>query len=159
MAQKPDIQYIHQFYVPGSEAQVLELKPVKNKRKKKFVLPQPRQEKKVLIALDVASVCGIVVACVMMTLMIVGIHRLSDVYAQYQRMESYAISMQNENISLRQRYETEIDLDDIREKALGLGMVPVEQVETVSMRVVPAQREESTPWWEEARWFLSQLFA
>lgn len=159
MAQKPDIQYIHQFYVPGSEAQVLELKPVKKKRKKKFVLPQPQQEKKVLIALDAVSVCGIVVACVMMTLMIAGIHRLSDVHAQYQRMESYAISVQNENIALRRRYETEIDLDDIREKALGLGMVPVEQVETVSMRVVPVEREEPTPWWEEVRWFLSQLFA
>lgn len=159
MAQKPDIQYIHQFYVPGSEAQVLELKPVKKKRKKKFVLPQPQQEKKVLIALDTVSVCGIVVACVMMTLMIAGIHRLSDVHAQYQRMESYAISVQNENIALRRRYETEIDLDDIREKALGLGMVPVEQVETVSMRVVPVEREEPTPWWEEVRWFLSQLFA
>lgn len=159
MARKPDIQYIQQFYVPGSEAQVLELKPLKKKKKKKFLLPQPKQEKKVLIALDVASMCGIVVACVMMILMIAGIHRLSGVYETYQQVESYTIALQNHNIELKTRYESEVDLDDIREKALGLGMVPVDQIETVSIQVPLLQRQQDPSWWEEVRWFLSQLFA
>ena len=88
MAQKPDIQYIHQFYVPGSEAQVLELKPVKKKKKKKFILPKPKVQTKILVRVDLASLCGILVAGVMMVLMTAGIFQLSAVHEEYNRMES-----------------------------------------------------------------------
>lgn len=159
MAQKPDIQYIHQFYVPGSEAQVLELKPAKKKKKKKFVLPKPKSDKKILIALDVASVCGIVVACVMMTLMIVGIFQLSAVHEQYSRMESYVIAQQNQNVSLKEQYRSVVDLDDIRDKALGLGMIPVEDAQTITIHVEPVVQEAEPTLWEEICWFFSELFA
>ena len=45
MERKPDIQYIDKFYVHGSEARVLELKP--QKKKAKTVLPEaaPVKEK------------------------------------------------------------------------------------------------------------------
>lgn len=158
MARKPDIQYIHQFYVPGSEARVLELKPVK-KKNKRFVLPQPQQEKNVPVTFDRASVCGIALACVMMVLLICGMCSLSRAYEEYRRVESCAISLQNENVVLRERYQTEIDLEDIREKAIGLGMVPAQELSTVPITVETVEREAPTPWWEEVRWFLSQLFA
>ena len=44
MVQKPDIQYVTQFYSYGSEAKVLELKPV---QKKKFTLPKVVPQHKV----------------------------------------------------------------------------------------------------------------
>ena len=160
MAQKPDIQYIHQFYVPGSEAQVLELKPVKKKRKKKkFVLPKPKVEKKILIALDIASVCGLVVACVMMVLMTVGIFQLSEVRQEYSRMESYVISLQNQNVDLEKQYQETFDLDDIRDKALALGMIPIEEARTVTIHVEPPVAEPEPTVWEDICWFFMELFA
>ncbi|MBP3672708.1 MAG: hypothetical protein J6J18_02635 [Oscillospiraceae bacterium] len=158
MAQKPDIQYIHQFYVPGSEAQVLELKPVK-KKKKKFILPKPKSQKKILIRLDLASVCGIVVACMMMVLMTVGIFQLSDVRQEYCQMESYVISQQNKNVELEEQYSAGYDLADIREKALALGMIPIEEAETITIHVEVPESEPEPTWWEEFCWFFSELFA
>ena len=159
MAQKPDIQYIHQFYVPGSEAQVLELKPTKKKKKKKFILPKPKTQKKILIRLDLASVCGLLVAGVMMVLMTVGIFRLSAVRQEYCRMESHVISLQNRNVELEKDYQSRYDLDDIREKALALGMIPIEEAETITIHVEPPVEESEPTLWEEICWFFSELFA
>lgn len=159
MAQKPDIQYIHQFYVHGSEAQVLELKPVRKKKKKKFILPKPKTEKKILIALDVASVCGLVVACVMMVLMTVGIFQLSEVRQEYCHMESHVISLQNQNVDLEKQYHATFDLADIKDKALAMGMIPVSQAKTVTIHVEPPVAEPEPMLWEEVCWFFTELFA
>ena len=159
MAQKPDIQYIHQFYVPGSEAQVLELKPVKKKKKKKFILPKPKVQTKILVRVDLASLCGILVAGVMMVLMTAGIFQLSAVHEEYNRMESYVIAQQNQNVSLKEQYRSVVDLDDIRDKALGLGMIPVEDAQTITIHVEPVVQEAEPTLWEEICWFFSELFA
>ncbi len=60
MERKPDIQYVHQFYIHGSEAKVLELKPAKRQQKTK--LPQALPQKVTQVRLDILSLCGIVVA-------------------------------------------------------------------------------------------------
>ena len=51
-ARKPDIQYVTQFYVYGSEARVLELKP--ERRKSRTILPKaaPNSNKEILVKLD-----------------------------------------------------------------------------------------------------------
>ena len=158
MARKPDIQYIHLFYVPGSEAQVLAPKP-QRKKKKKFVLPKARQEKKIRIAVDAASVCGLVVASMMLVLMIVGVCQLAATCEDYVAMESYVIGLQNENVSLKEEYKSGYDLDDVREKALAIGMVPIEEVETITIKAaVPAEEPDPT-WWENICWYSQELFA
>ena len=50
MTEKPKIQYIGQFYVPGSEAQVLA--PKKKKKKAKTKLPIAKQEQVKAIYID-----------------------------------------------------------------------------------------------------------
>ena len=49
MAAKAEIQYVSQFYVYGSEAKVLELKP---KRKIKTILPLSAPDKTIKIPVD-----------------------------------------------------------------------------------------------------------
>lgn len=159
MAQKPDIQYIHQFYVPGSEAQVLELKPVKKKKKKKFILPKPKVQTKILVRVDLASLCGILVAGVMMVLMTAGIFQLSAVHEEYNRMESYVISQQNQNVELEAQYRSQVDLDDIREKALALGMIPIGEAQTITIHVEPAAEEPEPTLWDDICWYFRELFA
>ena len=59
MVKKPEIQYIDKFYVHGSEARVLELKP---KRRIKTTLPLFAPDNTIKIAVDPVAIGGIVVA-------------------------------------------------------------------------------------------------
>ena len=157
MERKPDIQYVHQFYIHGSEAQVIELKPVKRQWKTK--LPQAVPQKVIQVRLDILSMCAIVVAVTMLVCMIVGMAQLKNWYQANQQMEQYVINLQNENIKLEQDYRNSYDLEDIREKALAIGLVPLDQVQTVAIQVVVPQPEPEPTFWESVEMFFEELFA
>jgi len=157
MERKPDIQYVHQFYIHGSEAQVIELKPVKRQWKTK--LPQAVPQKVIQVRLDILSMCAIVVAVTMLVCMIVGMSQLKNWYQANQQMGQYVINLQNENIKLEQDYRNSYDLEDIREKALAIGLVPLDQVQTVAIQVVVPQPEPEPTFWESVEMFFEELFA
>lgn len=157
MERKPDIQYVHQFYIHGSEAQVIELKPVKRQWKTK--LPQAVPQKVIQVRLDILSMCAIVVAVTMLVCMMVGMSQLKNWYQANQQMEQYVINLQNENIKLEQDYRNSYDLEDIREKALAIGLVPLDQVQTVAIQVVVSQPEPEPTFWESVEMFFEELFA
>lgn len=159
MDRKPDIQYVHQFYIYGSEAAAPALKPAPRKKRQKLQIPVPKIEKNINIYFDIASVCGIVVACVMMLTMTLGIYQLSAAQREYNAMESYVITLQNENLALDKTFHEGFDPEDIYEKALGLGMVPVEQVQTVSISVDVPRHDPEPTLWENIGWFFGQWFA
>ena len=108
MVQKPEIQYVHQFYVYGSEAKVLELKP--QKKKNRSYLPKAAPDEKIKIAIDPFALCGIVVAVAMLVLLVVGSIQYLQVCQEYQQMMDYVVSVQNENVELRESYRSQIDL-------------------------------------------------
>jgi hypothetical protein len=67
--------------------------------------------------------------------------------------------LQQENVQLRTEYEAGYDLDEIRQLATAMGMVPAEQAERVQVHVnVPVEEEEPTAW-ENFCMFLTGLFA
>ena len=51
------------------------------------------------------------------------------------------------------------DLDDIRTKALAIGMIPIEQAETIPISAELPQKEPEPSLWEEIVWFFEGLFA
>ena len=159
MERKPDIQYVHQFYVYGSEAAAPALKPTPKKKRQKIVLPVPKIEKNINIYFDIASLCGILVACVMMLMMTMGLYQLSAAKQEYNTMESYVITLQNENLALEKTFYEGFVAEDIYEKAIGLGMVPVEQVQKVAIRVDVPERTPEPTLWENVTWFFGQWFA
>ena len=71
MIQKPKIQYVGQFYVHGSEAQVLERK--NERRRAKTKLPMARIERIEMIYVDPVALAGILVAFVMLFTMVAGV--------------------------------------------------------------------------------------
>lgn len=159
MAKKPDIQYISQFYVPGSEAQVIEFKPAQKKRKAKTVLPKAVPEKKIILRVDPAAVCGIVVAVTMFILMAVGVFQYLGVCAEHRELSDKVIKLQNQYVTLQEEYKAGYDLEEIRIVAQALGMVPVSQLQTETIKVeVPVAEAEPT-WWEDICWFFEGLFA
>ena len=157
MVRKPDIQYVTQFYSYGSEAKVLELKP--EKKKKKFTLPSVVPQHKVLIYVDPVAWAGIAVAVVMVILMAVSVNSYLKTCAEYEVMTDYVIGLQNTNVEKQQEYVKLYDLEDIREKALALGMIPMEDAEVVTFRPVYPEPEVEVHWWENVSWFLKGLFA
>ena len=157
MVKKPEIQYIDRFYVHGSEARVLELKP--KRRIIKTVLPLSAPDHTVRIAVDPVALCGILVAIVMLVMLIAGAIQYANVCRQYQDMMDYTITVQNENVNLKQQYQGSYDLDIIEDQALALGMIPVSEVKVIHVDAQVPQREPEMTFWEELDWLLEGLFA
>ena len=157
MVKKPDIQYIDRFYVHGSEARVLELKP--KRRIIKTVLPLSAPDKTIKIAVDPVAICGFVVAVALLVLLVVGTVQYVGVCRQYQQMMDYVVSVQNENVELQENYRSQIDLDEIREKALAMGMVPAAEAERITIHVETPAVEPEMNAWEEFLWLCKGLFA
>ena len=157
MVRKPDIQYVHEFYVHGSEARVIELKP--KRRVIKTILPKIAPDRSIRIGVDPIALCGIAVAVVMLVLMLVGVGQFVDARNDYQAMTNQVISLQNENVVLRQKYESSYDLDEITHMAHSLGMIPVEEAQVMYINPVVPVREAEPTMWENIRWFVDGLFA
>lgn len=157
MARKPDIQYVQQFYVHGSEAKVLELKP--RRRVIKTILPKVAPDKRIRIGVDPLALGGIVVAIAMLIMMVVGCGQYVDAYQEHQAMMNQVIRLQNEYVRSEQEYKQMYDLEDIQQKALSLGMIPVEEAEVVYINTVVPAREAEPTVWENIDWFLRGLFA
>lgn len=156
-ARKPDIQYIHEFYVHGSEAKVLELKP--QHKNHKTQLPKAAPQEKIRIMVDPVAICGIVVAAVMLVLMVVGVCQYLAVCEEYRAMNDHVIRLQNENVTLRQTYEAGFDPADIEAKALAIGMIPIEEAEVVEINPVIPVAEPEPSLWEDICWYFEELFA
>ena len=160
MARQPDIQYVR-YYTSGSTARKIELQPEKNK-KNNVTLPQrPRiqRQKRTVIPVDPISVLAVLVAGFMLIAMVAGMLRLGAVNAEVEAVDGYVAQLQQENAALRQEYESGYDLKDVEQKALEMGLVPIEQVEHVTIEVIEPVEEAEPTFWEKAAAFFGELFA
>ena len=158
MARQPDIQYVR-FYTDGSAARKIELQP--EKKRNKVALPQRprvRKEKKTVIHVDPISVFAVLVAGVMLIAMVVGMMQLGSINADADKMENYVAELQSENTQLRAEYESGYDLQDVEQKALEMGLVPIDQVEHVTIELPEPPVEEEPTFWENVGAFFAELF-
>lgn len=156
MARKTEVRYI-QYYTDGSAARQLEIRAP---RKKKPAMPKVRRQKKRVIYLDPLAVGGIFVSVVMLVLMAVGSVQLYTARQQAAQMERYVAVLTEQNRVLSDTYESGYDLETVEEVALALGMIPVDQAQTITIRVPEteaAEPESST--WENFWAFLTGIFA
>ena len=154
MARNPEIRYI-QFYADGNAARQLELPLQPQKRAPK---PRRRKQKRIVHHVDFVALAGIVVAAVMLILMMTGLSELSAVNEEVTRLENYVAQLENEKIQLENTYHESYDLEEIRIAALEMGLVPAEQVQTVTLSVEHIMVEEQPV--NQSFWtFLAGLFA
>ncbi len=160
MIEKPKIQYIGQFYVHGSEAQKLE--PKKERRIPRTRLPLERLRKIEKIYLDPVALGAIVVAVVMLITMAVGVLQLRQDWMQYNAALKRVSVLNYQQFMLERDYRASYDLEEVQNKALGLGMVPMDQVPVKTVYVSIPQPEPEPGWWEskmdEIRWFWNGLW-
>ena len=112
MERKPDIQYIGQFYIHGSEAR--ELARQEQAKRARTMLPLFRQQRVKKIYVDPVAVAGIAVAVFMLVVMIVGAISIHNAWNQYIQMSAYVEKLTQENTVLEQDYRSGYDLEDIR---------------------------------------------
>lgn len=154
MTQKPKIQYVGQFYVHGSEAQV----PAHPQRKKtKTQLPQSRVDRTAKIYIDPVAILSIGVAVLMLVVMVLGALQIRDDWAQYDRMHDRVSQLRQENALLHFRYRNTYHLDEVRTKAENMGLIPKDSVKTQTFRLTLPEPEAETTLWDDIVWFFDEL--
>ena len=146
-----------QFYTPGSAAVKVQIQDEQNWA----TLPEPKPEKKILIPVDPVAIFGFVVAVCMLVLMTIGINQLNYARREVATLEHYVAQLTAENHTLEQTYTEGYNPDDIRQKALDMGMVSVEEIPQTQIQItIPAARaEETVTGWERITTYLTGLFA
>ena len=74
-------------------------------------------------------------------------------------MSEYVSQLNRENAELSARYRESFDLEDIQRKAVGIGMIPKEEAQTMTVRVRVPEPEAKPTMWEDIVWFWNGLFA
>ena len=105
------------------------------------------------------AILGITVALVMLAVMILGAIQIQNDWEEYRTMSNYVSRLNRKNAELMEDYRSGYDLEDIRIKALALGMVPKTELETRTVYVTVPKPEPEMTWLEELRWFVEGLFA
>lgn len=155
MAKKPEIQYVRQFYVYGSEARQSKEAPKKNK----LLRPKLQVEKFQKIYVDPITLGGAVLAVVMLVFLVAGSVRMRDTRLQYEQMANLVSELKLENGVLSHEYHTGYDLSNIGDSADKIGMVKAEDAERFTVVFsVPTPEKEPTVW-DEFVWLLSGLLA
>ena len=99
------------------------------------------------------------VAVVMLVVMVVGALQIRDDWAEYERMSEYVSQLKRENARLEHAYRQEIDLEDIRTKALALGMIPKTEMEAIRVSVTIPEPAPVVSRIDEIKGFLEGMFA
>jgi len=155
MERKPDIQYIGQFYVHGSEAR--ELARQEQAKHARTMLPLSRRQRVKKVYIDPVAIIGITVAVVMLVVMMIGAVSIHTAWNRNIQMASYLDTLRQENRQLEQEYHSGYDLEDIQQKAVALGMIPIAEAETIEIQVRIPAAEPQTTWWDELVWFVDGL--
>ena len=154
MAQRLDIRYVT-FYTDGSAArQVAPKKPF-------VMLPKARgaKNKRRVMYIDPVAFFGIAMSVVFVVMMLVGVVRLQVANREAAAMEAYVQQLQEENKSLRDTYDEKCDLENVKQTALALGLVPQDQVKHISMQVPMEEAAPQPGIWDRFCAFLTSIFA
>ena len=155
MAMQPGVRYIN-AYVSGTAAYQPEKKPQK---KQSVRLPKARKQQKLVIPVDMVAVGGILAAVVLSVLLLVGLTQMNQAQQEAKAMKDYTIALQAENQKLQDTYSSGYNLEEIREIALKMGMVPVEDVPHMQIQLTAPQQVQQPTAWESFWAFMVGLFA
>ena len=157
MAAKPEIQYVGQFYVYGSEAK--KLAPKQQPKKNHFQTPAVRPDNTVRIYVDPVALAGILVAVFMLVALVFSAVQIKPTWQEYNEVKDYMVELKRENAELEHKYRTGFDLEEIRAKALAIGMIPATEAQTIIVKVTIPEPEVEPTVWEDMVWFVKGLFA
>lgn len=157
MAQKPEIQYIGQFYIHGSEARELARKNEQKKAKTELPLHRFQRVRKVYV--DPLAICSLMIAAVMIIGMVAGMLSLQTAWEELETARVYVSELETRHGVLTAQYRSGYDLETVRSAAIAMGMVPVSEVQTVKLNVTVPEVQPEPTLVDDILWFLNGLFA
>ena len=154
MAKRDEIQYVR-YYAYGSTA--VKAQPEQRRSVRAEAQPVPKAEP-IPVPFSPVAVFGAAVAVVMLVLVLVGFAQLNRVNREIQTMELYISSLNSENYALNKEYQAGYDLDEIRTAAESMGLVPIDEVQHITVHFPEPEVVEELPWYQQL-WedFLSML--
>jgi hypothetical protein len=161
MAQKPykhNIEYIQKYYSYGSEAKVVEFKPV-YKAPEKAAVPKREKEPVTTICIDPVAFCGIMVAVVMLVVLLASVIQYGVICQDHAVVANYVNELREENVLLQHQFNALYDIEKVEVTARALGMIPISEAKTISVRVEVPVRQAEPNVIDNVIWFLSGLFA
>lgn len=157
MANKPEIQYVGQFYVYGSEARALAAK--RARKQAQTQLPDKAVQQVRQVRVDVLAVASLVLAGVLLVTMVMGALSMQTAWQDLRTAKQYVYELEARNRVLTVEYRSGYDLEEIRSAALSLGMIPAEEAQMCSFTVTMPVQEPEPTFLENLQWFLKGLFA
>ena len=125
MVSHPSVQYV-QFYTYGNTAR--KLQPVTPVKKTTTRIPVQKKIKRLKLYVDPVAIVSIAVAICLLVVMLVGVSQFYTVRDQEAEMAEYVQYLRSENQRLTQLYSESYDINEIRDTATALGMIPAEQI-------------------------------
>ncbi len=154
MANQIDIRYID-FGTEGNAARKLAPAP-----RKKVALPEAKRRARRVLVIDPLAIIGACLAVCMLVMMGIGLFRLQAAQDQNVQMAQYVDSLTEKNTALHEEFNTVCDLDEIRQLAMALGMIPkTEAPQSGISMYIPEPTVEAPSLWEQIGTFLAGLFA
>ena len=157
MASKPEIQYIGQFYMHGSEAKALKIQP--EEKRSGYKLPLHRFEKLQKIHVDPLAICSIAMAIVLMICMVVGTIQIQNAWQELEVANQYVYELEAIHRQRVHAFRSSYDIKEIRAVAETMGLIPMAEAKTMAITVTIPEPEAKPTLWDDIRWFMEGLFA
>ena len=157
MANNRADRYIR-FYTEGTAAYKMEVEQPKAKTS----LPKSRKRTVYVFPVDPVAIGAVVLCVVMLVMMFNAVSLLEAERAKLQEMTDYLYELESENVVLEAQYESQIDLEAVEERALALGMIPIEEARHITIQIQSRQEqvpEEEPTLWESICTYFEGLFA
>ncbi len=158
MANERHERYIR-YYTEGTAARQVEVQePGRTGASPKH---RKKPQKVLVFSVNPVAIGAVVLSIVMLVLMFDAAGDLRAERARQQEMVDYLYRLESENWAQEQRYNEALNLEEVAEQALVLGMIPVEEAKRVVVQVAPAQVEtvEEPDLWERFWTYVEGLFA
>lgn len=149
MAEKERIEYVR-YYAPGTEA--LKVDPKLRRQERAMKKPQTRREPTV-IHFDPTAVFGCTVAVAMALCVLFGFFRLYRINNEVALAQNDLTVQKSLHYELETNYANGYDLDEVRAAAEAMGLVPMEQVQHITVHIPEPEPVVELPWWQE--WWAS----
>ena len=146
-----------QFYTAGSTAVKVQIQDERTWAP----LPAEKPKPKFVIPVDPVAIIGFVVAVCMLVMMTLGINQLNATRREVAEMEHYVAQLTAQNKALTENYQQGYNPAEVRQQALDMGMVPVEELpqKQIYITVPHVEVVEEPTLWTQVTTFLTSLFA
>ena len=151
---RSDIQYIRYSY-EGTAAR----KPEFRLPSPGSLLPRPVRKPKTVLRIDPLALAAVVLSVVMAVVLCVGMVELEQVRSEQRTLQRYVWDLEDRNEVLEQKYGEQYDLNEVRQAALGMGMVPADQLPHEALSVTIPQEPETPNIFQRLADFFRGLFA